>query len=232
VRIVATSDLHGTLPEVPPCDVLIVAGDICPVSMPHDPATQHGWLDTNFRAWLMEEATVKAPHVIGIAGNHDFVFEAKEHPRDLPWTYLQDSGCEIGGLKFWGTPRVPKLRRWAFYGLDSGPGGQGEAHISPLSYHFDKIPDDTDVLITHGPAKGVGDHVPEGVGGAGPGGEHCGAKALREAVLRVRPRLHVWGHIHEGHGRYLTSAGTEGANVALLDGSYAAVHKPLPFTLD
>ncbi len=101
MKIVAISDLHGYLPEIPPCDLLLIAGDLCP-TYDHHPDWQSRWLANHFGAWLER---VPAKHIVGIAGNHDFVFEQTPHlvPRDLRWTYLQDSGTEIAGLKLYGT---------------------------------------------------------------------------------------------------------------------------------
>src|SRR3954452_2707665 len=100
--IVAVSDLHGTLPAIPPCDLLLIAGDICPVTN-HGVAFQAQWLHREFCDWLKK---VPARKTVFIAGNHDFVFEqAKELlPRNWPATYLQDSGIRWEGLNIWGTP--------------------------------------------------------------------------------------------------------------------------------
>src|SRR5262249_33524902 len=71
MKVVAVSDLHGNLPAIPPCDLLLLAGDITPVR-DHRLAHQAEWLDTTFRAWLNQ---VPARKVIGVAGNHDFIFQ-------------------------------------------------------------------------------------------------------------------------------------------------------------
>ena len=98
MKIVALADLHGYLPSaIPACDLLLLAGDLTPVQN-HAPAFQAQWLDGPFRAWLQGQPARK---IIGVAGNHGFVFEQMPFlvPRDLPWTYLQDSGTEWEGLK-------------------------------------------------------------------------------------------------------------------------------------
>src|SRR5262249_2246103 len=93
-------------------DLLLLAGDLAPVQN-HDLYFQAAWLDDNFRSWLSRQP---ARHIIGIAGNHDLVFERAPHlvPRDLPWTYLQDSGTTWEGFKIWGTPWQPKWCRAQF----------------------------------------------------------------------------------------------------------------------
>ena len=66
VTVCATADLHGWLPPISPCDLLLIAGDICP------PTDQRHWLDTNFRTWLVDSP---ARHVVATWGNNDVVPE-------------------------------------------------------------------------------------------------------------------------------------------------------------
>ena len=115
MKIVAIADLHGVLPTIPACDLLLIAGDICPVTN-HGVEFQADWLNTVFRSWLRSLTHVH--HIVGIAGNHDFVFERMPElvPRDLPWTYLQDELAEVAGLRIWGTPWQPWFFDWAFNG--------------------------------------------------------------------------------------------------------------------
>ena len=209
MKIRFISDTHGHLPEIEPCDVLVHAGDICPVDMPHDPQTQAGWLDTNFRAWLDE---IPAEHVIGIAGNHDFVFEAKEHPRDMRWTYLCDSGCEIDGVKFWGTPWVPRLVNWAF----CSDGLHWEAENT-----FDRVPSDLDVLISHGPPYRKADCIPANTKfNRGSEAEFVGCKRLLQVVKDKQPKFNVFGHIHEGGGVRALTGQTTHINASYLNAYY------------
>src|SRR5947209_1459473 len=136
--VAAVSDLHGMLPPVPACDLLLIAGDICPLR-DHRPVSQAAWLDTDFRRWLQ---AVPARKVVLVAGNHDLVFQGAPHlvPRDLPAAYLQDSGLEWEGLKIWGTPWQPRFFDWAF-NLDE----------PDLAAKWALIPEGTDLLVTHGP---------------------------------------------------------------------------------
>ena len=87
MRFVCLADLHGYLPVIPPCDVLLVAGDICPTA-DERPEAQRRWLGSEFAPWL---ADVPAEVVVGVAGNHDFVGETDAGAlRELDWHYLQD----------------------------------------------------------------------------------------------------------------------------------------------
>lgn len=203
MNVVATSDLHGHLPPIPPCDLLIIAGDILPLGVERDWPAIH-WLERNFAAWL---EYVPAKRVVGIAGNHDFVIERRFHDVEdlaLPWIYLQDSGVEIDGVKFWGIPWVPHLFSWAFF-----------AKRDQLANRYGLIPDDTDVVISHGPPYKHLDNSHS----------HYGAVQANDMLARVKPKLFICGHVHEEYGseHYLE---TDLYNVAHCDITYAPVNKP------
>jgi Icc-related predicted phosphoesterase len=208
--IVATSDLHGNLPETPECDVLIIAGDVCPM-YDHHPDVQLGWLDTNFRNWLTAQP---AKHIIGIAGNHDFVFEHRSRVESLflPWRYLLDESLELDGVKYYGTPWVPNLAGWAFYGTSE-----------KLREVYDAIPADTDVVISHDPPKGFCDQMANSV--------HIGSKTGRAMLDRVKPKAYVCGHIHEGFGQFQHNQTTI-YNVAYVDEFYAVRGQFVEIKLD
>jgi Icc-related predicted phosphoesterase len=217
VLILALADQHGLLPEIEPCDVVVIAGDICPLE-DDTPEYQAHWLNVTFRAWLEQ---LPAKHVVGIAGNHDFVFlEPPEVCRDLPWTYLRDSGTEVAGLRFYGTPWIPTLGGWAFEADEE----------TELGHVFSLIPENLDVLICHGPPYGFGDRALL-LGGHGPDSfEHAGSRALLKAIDRARPRLVVFGHIHEDHGQWERGSITL-ANVAVLNERYEPSRPPTHFHL-
>lgn len=211
-RVVAVSDLHGVLPDLPACDLLLVAGDVCPTT-DHRSPYQAQWLDGPFRAWLK---AAPARCKVFIAGNHDRVFEEAPHlvPPDLPGIYLQDTRLDWEGLAIWGTPWQPRFFDWAF-NLDE----------PELRQKWALIPDDTDVLVVHGPPHGHGDAVP-----SRHGVRHPGSPSLLERIEQIRPKLAVFGHIHEGRG--VSEVGTTMlANVTLLDEHYRPVHAPWVFEL-
>ncbi len=212
MKIVAVSDLHGNLPSIPPCDLLLLAGDITPVRS-HRLDFQAEWLAGDFRAWL---AAVPARQIIGVAGNHDFLFqEAPQRvPRDLPWTYLQDSGTTWEGLRIWGTPWQPWFHDWAF-----------NLHEPELAPKWALVPPGTDILVLHGPPHGYGDGVPER-GGV----RRCGSPSLLARIEAIRPRLVVFGHIHEGRGEWRLGP-TVLANVTLVDAGYDPVYSPWVYDL-
>ena len=213
MKIVAIADLHGILPEIPACDLLLIAGDICPVKN-HGIEFQANWLDTDFRRWLRSLTHVR--QIVAVAGNHDFIFEwaLELVPRDLPWVYLQDARVEVAGLRIWGTPWQPWFFDWAFNGRPE-----------ELKQKWALMPDKLDVIVVHGPPRGYGDAVPrrDHV-------EHTGCPHLLQRIEEIKPRLVVYGHIHEGRGQWQLGPTTL-ANVTLLDGGYNHVYPPWMFEL-
>src|SRR5471030_2684531 len=115
MRIVCVSDTHGIapLPVVPPCDLLLHAGDVEDIRLhPHDSLLQQRRLEEVFAPWL---EAAPARHKVGIAGNHDFL--GLRDPgvlRGLPWRYLCDETVEIEGLTIHGSPWTPPFFDWAF----------------------------------------------------------------------------------------------------------------------
>lgn len=212
MKIVAISDMHGQLPEVPDCDLLLIAGDICPVE-DHRVSFQAKWLDREFRGWLGSLTHVRK--VVGIAGNHDFIFQQSPDfvPDDLPWTYLLDQLTEFEGLRIWGSPWQPWFFDWAF-------------NLQPdeLRDKWALIPEGIDILVVHGPPFGFGDAVQRGKDDI----ELCGCKHLLARIQELKPRLVVFGHIHEGRGQWQLGPTTL-ANVTLLDLRYQPVYRPWVF---
>jgi hypothetical protein len=120
-------------------------------------------------------------------------------------TYLEDSEVVIEGLRIWGSPWQPAFFDWAF-NLPRGPA---------LRAKWQKIPTGVDILLTHGPPQGILDVVPRG--------DAVGCEELRAELSRIRPRLHVFGHIHHAYGQ-LEADGTRYVNAAICDEAYQATH--------
>jgi Icc-related predicted phosphoesterase len=199
LRVAAISDLHGFLPDVPACDVLLIAGDVCPVE-DHDPGFQRRWLAGPFAEWLR---SADAGEIVGIAGNHDFV--AEEDPelmRSLPWTYLCDETTRVDDLRIHGSPWTVTFMEWAFMKDED-----------ELVATWGSIPRDVDVLITHGPPHGYGDVAVHGL--------HVGSETLVARLPELEHlRLHAFGHIHEGAGSRDTLGSATLANVSYVDFDY------------
>ncbi len=196
MKIIAISDTHGRHDQidVPGGDVLVHAGDFC----------AYGTLDevTAFNDYL---GTLPHKHKIIVAGNHDWPFERDPEQAQKILNnaiYLQDSGIVIDGVRFYGSPWQPEFFNWAF-NLPRG---------SALAEKWAGIPDDTDVLITHGPPAGVLDRTSAGIS--------AGCVDLAGAVSqRIKPKLHIFGHIHEGYG-LIDKQGTAYVNACCCDERY------------
>lgn len=214
-KIIATSDLHGHLPEIPECDILIIAGDVCPMYS-HAVQDQYEWLDTNFRLWLSE---LPVDYIFGIAGNHDFVFEKwpdRVEALTLPWDYYKDEAVTVAGNKLWGSPWVPNLARWAFHNTDEG-----------LDARMAEIPEDVDIVVSHGPPFGFRDYTVPKFGSV-----HAGFPGTNDMLERVKPIALVCGHIHEGYGTEPHPSGAWVYNVAHQTENYDAINSPIEIKLD
>jgi len=209
-RVAAIADLHGFLPEIPPCDILLVAGDVCP-TQDHRLDFQRWWLENSFSQWLGE---IDAGVVLGIAGNHDFVAEAEpDLMRRLPWTYLCDETIEAGRLRIHGSPWTPTFYDWAFM--------QDDADLEAV---WAAIPTDVDVLVTHGPPHQHGDLVIDG--------HHGGSETLRRRLDELpQLQLHVFGHIHEAGGTLDRIGNALLANVSHVDFDYRPARPAAVFDL-
>jgi Icc-related predicted phosphoesterase len=203
MRIVCLSDTHlrhAGGPAIPDGDVLVHAGDF----------TKSGTLPevAAFDAFL---ATLPHPRKIVVAGNHDFLFQndpgtargALAHA-----TYLEDSEVTIDGVRIWGAPWQPWFHDWAF----------NLARGDEIRARWDLIPAGIDILVTHGPPLGHGDALLDG--------QRVGCADLLDAIRRVQPRYHVFGHIHEGYGQ--TQEGpTTCINASWCDLRYQARNAPV-----
>jgi Icc-related predicted phosphoesterase len=208
MRFVCIADLHGFLPAVPPCDVLLIAGDVCPTG-DERPETQRRWLRSTFAEWLAE---VPAGAVVGVAGNHDFVGESDPSAlRDLDWHYLSDESVEINGLSIHGSPWTSRFQAWAFMLSEE-----------ELAERWDRIPAGTDVLCVHSPPLGYGDWI---------SGHAIGSPSLLAAIDSRSPKLCVFGHVHQGYGRWQRGASTL-VNAAHCNADYEPANPPVVVELD
>lgn len=204
------SDTHGKHRELdgqlPGGDVLVHCGDISNVGRLSEVET--------FLKWFERQ---DYEYTIFIAGNHDFAFQNPSpymHGsvnillEEYSNVYLQDSSVVINGVKFYGSPWTPEFNNWAF-------------NMTPeqLEEKWLSIPDDTDVLITHGPPKGILDVTREGLS--------VGDPALTQALSRVRPKIHAFGHIHEANGIRELTNGMICINASSVNRDYQVVNKPI-----
>ncbi|MEM6995386.1 MAG: metallophosphatase domain-containing protein [Myxococcota bacterium] len=179
MHVVCISDTHTRHARltVPPCDLLIHAGDLCRKGS-----------DAELDAFVEWFAAQPATDKVFIAGNEDACCERNpERVHDVAAaagvTYLDEEEIVIQGLRIYGSPVTPKFFNMAF-NRERGP---------EIRRHWDAIPEGIDILITHGPPQGILDRIVLG--------RHVGCADLLERVHAVRPRLHVFGHIHEARGK-------------------------------
>jgi predicted phosphodiesterase len=218
MKITFISDTHNKHHEVtsllPGGDLLIHAGD----------ATSRGYSNeiSEFLDWF--NGLDGYTHKIFIAGNHDWGFqESPDMCRELlkfypNVTYLQDNLEVIGedydsAVKVYGSPWQPEFWNWAFNLPRQG---------WELEVKWNGISPDTDILITHGPAWGHLDTVRGRTG-------NLGCEVLSERLKSLKPKIHVFGHIHTGYG-YKFDGDTHFFNAAVLDEQYYFTQKP--FTVE
>jgi Icc-related predicted phosphoesterase len=206
LKFVVIADSHGRHHhiKVPVGDVLIHAGDF----------TYRGKRSEveDFLEWFQQQTHT---HKIFIAGNHEFFFE-NEKPvtieKILPpgIIYLNDSGTMIENFHIWGSPITPKFYNWAF----------NRTRGEEIKKHWEKIPLNTDILITHGPPKGILDQVQNE--------QNVGCRDLLEKIKTLNLKIHVFGHIHEAYGT-TKSMGIRFFNASVMNDQYELVNRPIVF---
>lgn len=203
------SDLHGELPKLEGGDLLIVAGDLT--------GCEHNDEYTAFELWLIEQKHRKK---VVIGGNHDNRLQTMDWRLALEGhsDYLCDSGTEFEGLKIWGSPWTK-----TFPGMNPQCKAFTVDTEEELAEKWALIPGDTDILVTHSPPLGLLDKLQSG--------EHVGSRSLYERLYseKIRPKLHVFGHIHGGYGRIDKVMDIPGAvfvNASIMDEVYDPVNKP------
>jgi len=214
--------LNGDLPGG---DLLIHAGDFMSSGYVLSEATE-------FFEWF--NTIDNYDDKIFIAGNHDRIMQNEPEQIQGILTgyktidYLQDEQVTLyydgpngdlpeDNVRIYGSPWQPEFYNWAFNLPRNG---------ERLKAKWDDIPTNTDILITHGPAFGTLDDV------EGRRGQHLGCELLAEHINTVaRPKIHVCGHIHSGHGYYFDGQ-THYFNASILNERYNYTNKPFNFEWD
>ena len=244
MKIVALSDLHGYLPEVETCDVVCICGDIMPLNIQRNIFASIAWLAGPFQEWAL---SLPCNKVIMTWGNHDFIGERLYKYGDYintdpSWSHgydgdmqneilfqtnsgldnrkiviLIDETYKYNGVNFYGTPWCPALNNWAFYGT-----------AEELKEKFNKIPENTDVLITHCPPKfgQQGIVLQQGWNYL----KNFGSQELQDAIVNKFPnrdnKVYVLsGHIHSGNHEIETLDNINYVNVSIKDEHYKDIYK-------
>ena len=204
--------LNGFLPGG---DLLLCAGDI----------SSRGSITEleNFFKWF--DGIDNYDTKVFIVGNHDFGFQDENEKVKGLLTgyktidYLQDERMDLFDeedqqLVIYGSPWQPEFNNWAF----NLPRGE------KIKEKWDLIPNDVDILITHGPPFSKLDYVPYN-------NINVGCEELLLKVQQIKPKIHLFGHIHEGSG-YVFDGNTHYINAAVLNGRYEFRNKPITVDFD
>lgn len=224
MKITALSDIHGTLLPVEdyfePCEMVVICGDIVPLSIQANSRKTRAWLKNQFRPWC---ESLPCDKVLFIAGNHDLHFNLdfmyREFPKDKKVTYLfhenyvytSRSGKEYS---VFGTPYCKQFGTWAYMEDDE-----------TLVKLFDQIPEGLDILLTHDNPYMFGDIILQYT--PWNKGEHLGSKPLMEAILLKQPKYQFNGHLHSSDHNLIEIGSTKHYNVSIKDEAYDPVYDPL-----
>lgn len=230
MKICAISDMHGNLQDIdiPEADLLVIAGDLIPLSIQSYLKQSYKWFKQKFLPWLQ---SLPVEQVVFIAGNHDKFLENKSNPdfkdfldlfSDGKYIYLEDKLYTFTNKKgetciIYGTPYSDIFGYWSFM--------ESEQTLTKI---FSKIPENVDILLTHTAPYGVSDIIlQEGFYS----GQHIGSTALADAVKEKKPKYVIHGHLHSTNHEPETLGDTTVYNVSVKDESYKVVYKPLVFDL-
>ena len=205
LKICVVSDSHGFHNKIiiPPCDILIFAGDA-------NINSENQLIE--FNKWLGKQP---GKYKIIIGGNHDGLLEEFDNYKISYYLsnaiYLENESVTIEGIKFWGSPFSKEFNGWSFMRYDED-----------LKEIWDTIPEDTDVIIAHGPAFGRLDKIEW---------KNEGSQTLRDRIDIIKPKVVISGHIHSQHG-HCRNETTDFYNGSVLDDNYKLVYEPLVFTYE
>lgn len=211
-KICFISDTHNAHDQLKlePCDIIIHSGD----------ATGMGY-EVQLRNFIEWYADQEAEHKIYVPGNHDIGLEEHYEERskwfeDAEIILLNDESVIIDdydySIKVHGSAITPNFGRWSFM----------RARGHQINEHWKKIPQDTDILVTHGPPKFILDQVIN----TWDDQASVGCEMLAKRVIDVNPKIHAFGHIHEGYGT-MEMYGTEFINASCMDEGYRLVNQPI-----
>ena len=208
MKIVTISDTHGKhdLVKLPDADLIIHAGDITPMGK-----------ESEVKSFLNWFSNLSIKYKVFIARNHDFHFENSSSdviqniiPKNI--IYLKDQEVTIDGVKIWGSPITPWFYDWAF----------NRERGADIKKHWDLIPLDSDIVVTHGPIHKVLDKTVHG--------QNAGCEELAKAISLIKPKVHICGHIHEAYGDVNLNS-IHFLNSSVLNEKYRLVNEPILFEL-
>ncbi|MFI3320654.1 MAG: metallophosphoesterase [Rikenellaceae bacterium] len=225
MKIIATSDLHGHLPQIESCDILIIAGDITPKALDGELEAQKVWYREIFLVWAN---AVDCRDIVIVPGNHDMLYTElfPDASKPYPWRAdiaeqskiipLCNSLVELQGVTIYGTPALAKNKSKGEFTLS------GDTLVQTLNM----IPARVDFLVTHNPPCGI-----EGLGYSIKKGIDKGSKELTRAIENRDIRYVICGHAHEGNHREVVWRGKRLLNVSLCDGAKQPKNPPVTINI-
>lgn len=212
LKIIAISDTHNTHKKIKinPCDILLHTGDFSKFGSRRE--------FRNFLEWFSKQP---AKHKIFICGNHDSVGILNKDlventSKNLGVVYLCNNGINIDGINFYGMPWTPKWGPWSF---------MEERNSSKLMNHVNSIPDNTHVLLTHGPPFGTLDNNFFY--------QNVGCELLKNKIKNMKNlKLHCFGHIHESGGKCEINNGVYFVNSCQVNTIHKIVNNPYEIFLN
>ena len=209
MKLIITSDLHGHLPQLGEADVICIVGDITSDDYRKDADTQWRWYNEEYLPWI---EGLPASKVITVAGNHDYCFLEHRPTLTDKHIYLENSGIEIDGVTFYGTPNTrPPINNFAF-----------SESSERLTEVFSEIPNKLDVLLCHSAPYEVNN-----CGMLADSSEDIGNMELTEAIKNKDIRYIFCGHVHTGNHVMSEWRGKKIANVSYCKESKAPAYEPL-----
>ncbi len=200
MKVVCISDTHGQHRslDLPDGDMLIHAGDLTVRGTPAQINDCFSWF-----------ADLPYKYKIMVAGNHDFGLEQKNPDIVIPpgIIYLENDSIIIESFKIWGSPVCTPYYDWAFMW-----------DLPRRQELYKTIPEGTDIIINHGPAFGILDWTSRRT--------NAGCEALKQRIDEIKPKLFIFGHIHEDYGTKQIDE-TLYVNAAILNKQYEVAHKPV-----
>lgn len=222
MKICATSDLHGNLPNIEPCELVLICGDIVSLQAQMYPKSCYKWYKNVFKSWA---DALPCDKVLFIAGNHEKGMEGYEEkykelfPSDEKVTMLFHeeyvyTSQDKKEYRIFGTPYCKIFENWAYI-----------CNEKALESKYLDIPEDLDILMTHDVAYMYADQSLQDIGWGIE--EHFGTLELRDAIFEKKPKLHLSGHIHSANHNLVMIGGTQHYNVSYIDERYNPAYEPL-----
>ena len=222
MKICETSDLHGYLPEIDKCDLVLICGDIVSLRSQRYPKSCKKWYTGVFQPWI---DSLPCDKVIFIPGNHEVGMEGHEEeykelfgPHNKATILFHESYEYLGSdgktYKINENTYCKVFGNWAYMRPNSD-----------LKEKFSEIPEGLDILLTQDGAYGYADQCLQDIGYGTD--THFGTVELRDTILEKKPKLHLSGHIHTAYHNLIMIGDAKHYNVSYLDEKYTPTFKPL-----